>query len=152
MVNYNSQLLSAVVACERQDQTPNFIKQWMRHLRSAPPRQHPAAADYSILQDILQSAAAPLSAPASSAWSCDVSVLQVQPAAAATTVVSSKKRPAPTLSAASNLVSCMSETATIMHPKRVKLCPQQDEDDGISMATGLVGFSQGILLSQAAEE
>ena len=78
-----------------------------------------------------------------------MSVLQLQPTCAPAAAVNSKKRPAPVLSAASNLVSCVSETATVL-PKRVRKCVD-DDDDGSSMATGLVGFSQGIVLSQPEE-
>lgn len=48
------------------------------------------------------------------------------------------------------MVSCMSEAATIIQPKRVK-CLQQDEDDTTSMATGLLAFSQSLLCSQYEE-
>jgi hypothetical protein len=41
--------------------------------------------------------------------------------------------------------------STILQSKRIK-CLQQEDDDTTSMATGLVGFSQGLLCSQAAEE
>lgn len=128
-----------------QAETPNFVKQWMRHLRSVPPKQHSSEADYMVLQDILKSALAPAPA-ASSAWSSDVSLLQPPVAAA----VNSKKRQLPAASAASNMVSCMSEAATIVQPKRVKRM-QHEEDDSTSMATCLVGFSQGLLFSQAEE-
>jgi hypothetical protein len=131
-----------------QPETPTFIKQFMRHLRSVPPKQHPTAADYTVLQDILKAALVPSTAAASSAWSSDVAVLQPQPAALAGG--SSRKRPAPAASAASNMVSCMSEVATIIQPKRFKQL-QQDEDDMTSMATGLLGFSQGLLCSQYEE-
>lgn len=147
-------MLSFLAACYMlQAETPGFIKQWMRHLRSVPPKQHPRAADYTALEDCLKSALVPASAAASSAWSSDVSVLQLQSATFPQTVaaVSSRKRHAPTMSAASNMVSCMSEAATVMQSKRMK-CLQQYEDDGTSMANSLVGFSQGILLNSQAEE
>jgi hypothetical protein len=121
----------------------------MRHLRSVPPKQHPIAADYKVLQDILKAALVPSTDAASSAWSSDVSLLQLQHAVAP--VASSKKRPARAPSAASNLVSCMSEAATVIQSKRTK-CLQQEDDDTTSMATGLVGFSQGLVASQAGEE
>lgn len=128
-----------------QPQTPSFIKQWMRHLRSVPPKQHPSAADYAVLRDILKSALVPSTAAASSAWSSDMSMLQL-PQSTAPAVGS--KRPAHAPSAASNMFSCMSEA---VQSKRIK-CLQQEEDDTTSMATGLVGFSQGLLYSQAGEE
>jgi hypothetical protein len=130
-----------------QPQTPNFIKQWMRHLRSVPPKQHPTAADYMVLHDILKSVLVPAAA-CSSAWSSEASMLQMQQSAVP---MSYRKRAAPAPSAASNMVSCMSESATIMQPKRLK-CQQQDDDDGTSMMTGLLGFSQDVLISQAVEE
>ena len=128
-----------------QPQTPSFIKQWMRHLRSVPPKQHPSAADYAVLHDILKSALVPSTATASSAWSSDVSMLQLPQSVAP---AAGKKRPAQAPSATSNLFSCMSEA---VQSKRIK-CLQQEEDDTTSMATGLLGFSQGLLYSQAGEE
>lgn len=134
-----------------QPQTPAFIKQWMRHLRSAPAKQHPTDRDYAALQSILQSMLAPPVTAASTAWSCDMSVLQLQPAGQQPDLaVSSRKRAAPAVSAASNLVSTMSEAATVMQPKRAKRM-QPDDDDTMSMATGLLGFSQGVFESQPEE-
>jgi hypothetical protein len=130
-----------------QPQTPNFIKQWMRHLRSVPPKQHPTAVDYMVLHDILSSVLVPAAA-GSSVWGSETSILQLRQSAVP---AGYRKRAAPAPSAASNMVSCMSETATIIQPKRIK-CQQQDDDDGTSMMTGLLGFSQDVLISQAVEE
>lgn len=124
--------------------TPTFIKQWMRHLRSMAPKQHPTDRDYEALQSILTSALSPCVA-ASSAWSCDASLLQLAAAAPTpATAFSSRKRQAPTLSAASNLMSCMSDADTVLQSKRLRLqlAEGDDEAEGVSMVGGLLVASE----------
>ncbi|KAF8072896.1 CKL6 [Scenedesmus sp. PABB004] len=111
--------------------TPTFVKRWMRHLRSLPPRVVPGDADYEALRAILASA---LAGPTSSAWS-SAAALQQQGGARG------GKRGAPEPSRASNGLSTMSDTATAataVQSKRFRLHEAAgDDDDELSMACGI---------------
>lgn len=99
----------------------------MRHLRSLPPQHILTQADYNALNSILLGAL-PCVDAATSAWSCAASCKQQQ---------DGLKRLAPSVSRASNLQSCVSDTATAVQSKRFKH-QEEDEQEEYSMACGVV--------------
>eukprot|EP00775_Hariotina_reticulata_P013730 gene13730-13852_t len=101
-----------------QRDTPSYIIQWMRHLRSLPVDKVPTSSDYEILESILRGA---LSCSAAMSAFSSAAPMQQLHQQSATTV--NHKRPAPVLSN----TSCVSDTATVMHPKKLKW--EQDQVD-----------------------
>jgi hypothetical protein len=98
----------------------------MRHLRSLPLDKVPSSSDYEMLESILRGA---LSCNAAMSAFSSAAPLQHLHQQSATTV--NHKRPAPVISN----TSCVSDTATVMHPKKMKW--EQDQVD-VALDTSMV--------------